>query len=50
MSMKNIGNDDLLPVMFYIHGGNFNFGSGSDKIFDGANLAGNEDIVVITIN
>mmetsp|Transcript_37242 Transcript_37242/g.41969 ORF Transcript_37242/g.41969 Transcript_37242/m.41969 type:complete len:631 (-) Transcript_37242:106-1998(-) len=40
----------LLPVMVWIHGGAFIFGSGNNPNFDGANLAGNEQVIVITIN
>jgi len=38
------------PVMVWIHGGNFEFGSGSDPVYDGAALARHGDIVVVTIN
>jgi len=41
---------ELLPVLFWIHGGGFIFGSGMDSNFDGANLAGNEKVIVVTIN
>lgn len=36
------------PVMFWIHGGGFSFGSGSWS--NGANLARRGDVVVVTIN
>ncbi|HEU0043967.1 carboxylesterase/lipase family protein [Sphingomonas sp.] len=38
-----------LPVMVYIHGGAYAFGSGSDPVSDGRHLAGRE-VVVVTIN
>jgi carboxylesterase type B len=40
----------LRPVMFYIHGGSFEAGRGSDPTFDGGNLASRGDVVVVTIN
>jgi carboxylesterase type B len=36
--------------MFWIHGGGFLTGHGSDPTFDGGNLASRGDIVVVTIN
>ncbi|OKP05002.1 Para-nitrobenzyl esterase [Penicillium subrubescens] len=36
--------------MFWIHGGAFTGGSGSDPTFDGGNLASRGDVVVVTIN
>jgi para-nitrobenzyl esterase len=41
--------DKPLPVMVWIHGGGSNFGSGSDKAFDGAALA-RHGVVLVTIN
>ncbi|HXW82837.1 MAG TPA: carboxylesterase family protein, partial [Candidatus Binataceae bacterium] len=38
------------PVMVWIHGGAFRIGSGSQAIYDGANLAQRGDVVVVTIN
>ncbi|MEA5004117.1 MAG: carboxylesterase/lipase family protein [Christensenella sp.] len=37
-------------VFFYIHGGSFCMGAGSDPEYNGANLAKNGDVVVVTIN
>lgn len=37
-------------VMFFIHGGSFATGAGSDGEYNGANLAGNGDVVVVTVN
>ena len=38
-----------LPVMVYIHGGGYAFGSGGDAITDGRHLA-RRDVVVVTLN
>ncbi|MCP4755474.1 MAG: carboxylesterase/lipase family protein [Proteobacteria bacterium] len=38
------------PVFFWIHGGGFNIGAGSQAVYDGVNLAKHGDIVVVTIN
>ena len=41
--------DERQPVMVWIHGGAFNFGSGSQPEYDGRNLA-QKGVVVVTIN
>jgi para-nitrobenzyl esterase len=38
------------PVMFYIHGGAYNGGSGGLPLYDGTNLAVRGDVVVVTVN
>lgn len=38
------------PVLFYIHGGGYNNGSGSSPLYDGVNLCRRGDVVVITVN
>ncbi|WP_163714275.1 carboxylesterase/lipase family protein [Mangrovibacterium lignilyticum] len=38
------------PVLFYIHGGAFSNGSGSDPLTDGTNLCQKGDVVVVSIN
>ena len=38
------------PVMFWLHGGGFQFGSGSQPFYDGENLARRGNVVTITIN
>jgi para-nitrobenzyl esterase len=42
--------DRKRPVMFWLHGGGFGSGSGSNTGWDGTNLALRGDVVVITIN
>lgn len=38
------------PVMFYIHGGAYNGGSGGSPWYDGTRLAKRGDVVVVTVN
>jgi para-nitrobenzyl esterase len=38
------------PVMFFIHGGAFTVGAGSMPLYDGAALAEQHDVVLVTIN
>ena len=42
--------EKLKPVMFWIHGGAFTGGTGSDPTFDGGSLVSRGDVVVVTIN
>jgi para-nitrobenzyl esterase len=38
------------PVMFFLHGGAFTVGSASARLYDGAKLAAQHDVVVVTTN
>ena len=41
---------DTKPVMVWVHGGAYIFGSGSQPLYDGHNLASRGDVVVVTLN
>ena len=45
---KTNSNAKKLPVMFWIHGGGND--SGTSEIYQGHNLAGNKEVVVVTLN
>lgn len=45
-----VGDGRKRPVMFYIHGGAYNHGSGSSPLYDGRALASHGDVVVVTVN
>ncbi len=47
---RNLDASARRPVMFWIHGGRWLGGSGSEPDTDGANLAAGHDVVVVTIN
>jgi para-nitrobenzyl esterase len=49
VTTSGVDPDALKPVMFWIHGGAFKLGSGTDLMYDGAHLAA-KDVVVVTIN
>lgn len=40
----------LLTTMVYVHGGGFNFGSAAEPIYNGANLARDHNVVVVSMN
>lgn len=41
---------ELKPVLFWLYGGAFNFGTGSLPLYDGTSFAANQDIIVVTSN
>jgi para-nitrobenzyl esterase len=45
-----LGDGGKRPVMFYIHGGAYNNGSGSSALYDGVRLCRRGDVVVVTVN
>jgi para-nitrobenzyl esterase len=46
----SLGGGARRPVMVWIHGGGYAYGSGAWPIYDGANLARKGDVVVVTVN
>ncbi len=44
------GLDGRRPVMFWMHGGGFYMGSGSQPTYDGIALAERGDVVIVTVN
>jgi para-nitrobenzyl esterase len=45
-----VGDGAKRPVMVWLHGGGFAYGSGSWPVYDGHNLAKKGDVVVVTVN
>jgi para-nitrobenzyl esterase len=44
------GDNGKRPVMVWLHGGAFGYGSGNRAVTDGANLARRGDVVVVSVN
>eukprot|EP00672_Neobodo_designis_P020965 CAMPEP_0174831824 /NCGR_PEP_ID=MMETSP1114-20130205/3328_1 /TAXON_ID=312471 /ORGANISM="Neobodo designis, Strain CCAP 1951/1" /LENGTH=569 /DNA_ID=CAMNT_0016065669 /DNA_START=34 /DNA_END=1743 /DNA_ORIENTATION=- len=42
--------DNGMPVVFFIHGGNFMYGSGGVPLYDGQQMARTQHVIVVTIN
>jgi para-nitrobenzyl esterase len=47
---KGLADGGKRPVMFYIHGGAYNGGSGASPWYEGTKLAKRGDVVVVTVN
>ncbi|GAA2446241.1 carboxylesterase/lipase family protein [Agromyces soli] len=47
---SNVGPGDGLPVMVWVHGGAYTFGSASQPLFDGRSLVEAGEVVLVTIN
>jgi len=45
-----LGDGGTRPVMVWLHGGAFAYGSGNRTVTDGANLARRGDVVVVSVN
>ena len=50
LGKKGLADGVKRPVMFYIHGGAYNTGSGASPWYDGTKLAKRGDVVVVTVN
>jgi len=50
LTKKGLADGKKRPVMFYIHGGAYNTGSGASPWYDGTKLAKRGDVVVVTVN
>lgn len=50
LSEENVMQDDLLPVMIWIHGGSFHIGSGNQDEFNGIVLSTVGKVIVVTLN
>jgi para-nitrobenzyl esterase len=42
--------DAALPVMFWLHGGAYTFGSSRQPLYDGSSFASTGEVVIVTIN
>jgi carboxylesterase type B len=40
----------LLPVIFWIHGGNYQYGSGGVNLYDGQQMVRTQHVILVTIN
>src|SRR5439155_22028541 len=45
-----LGDSAKRPVMVWLHGGGFGYGSGNRAVTDGANLVRRGDVVVVSVN
>ena len=47
---RAVGDSGMRPVMVWLHGGGYAFGSGSSVMYDGVALVKRGDVVLVTIN